>query len=109
MKNKVSVSILAFIIALLLTISVNAPAILILPLFVLSYALLESIYNTLNHNKAHESKQIIFISICGLVSLLSLVFGITQNGYKLITYIMLCLGLIGLLISLATCATKKES
>ena len=109
MKKKIGYVILAFIIALLLTVSSNAPVILILPLFILSYALLESIYNTLKHNKAKESRQIIFISLCGLVSLISFVVGITKSGYELITYILFCLGLIGLLISLATCATKKES
>ena len=109
MKSKIAFMVLAFVVALLTTLLTRAPIVLILPLFVLLFALFDSIRNVLNKKNVKESKQLIFVSSCGLACLLSFTTIFNNNIYKMISFIFFCVGILGLLLSLMFFTTKGEN
>lgn len=109
MKNKITLIVLAFVVALLTTLLTRAPIVLMLPLFVSFFALFDSIRNVLNKKNVKESKQLILVSSCGLACLLSLTTIFNNTSYKLFSYIIFCLGFLGLLFSLMFFTTKGEA
>lgn len=109
MKSKIIFLVLAFVVALYATLLTRAPFVLILPLFVTFYALFDSLRNVFNKKNVEESKQLIFVSSCGLACLLSLTTIFNDNGYKLFSYIIFCLGFLGLLGSLMLFTSQGEN
>lgn len=109
MKTKIAISILSLIVAISLTLFLSAPLLLILPLFTLYYAFIDSVIKLIQKKKVKESKQLVFISVCGLAALLSISTIFSDIGYNHLIYIIFCLGTLGLIISLMTFNKKGEN
>lgn len=109
MKVKVIDLVTALIIAVATTLLLKISLIFTLPLFILLFALFDSTINLLKRTKTKESKRMLFVSICGMACILSLSNLFTGMLYTIVSYLLFCFGIIGLIVSLIFFIPKGDA